>query len=30
MVINIADRTVLGQIADLASTGGQQKSPLRV
>lgn len=30
MVINIADKTVLGQIADLASSGGGQKSPLRV
>jgi sodium/potassium-transporting ATPase subunit alpha len=30
IVVNIAEKTVLGQIADLASTGGQQKSPLRV
>jgi sodium/potassium-transporting ATPase subunit alpha len=30
IVINIGEKTVLGQIADLASTGGQQKSPLRV
>jgi sodium/potassium-transporting ATPase subunit alpha len=29
IVINIADKTVMGQIADLAATGGQQKSPLR-
>lgn len=30
IVINIAEKTMLGQIADLASSGGQQKSPLRV
>ena len=30
IVVNIAEKTMLGQIADLASTGGQQKSPLRV
>lgn len=29
IVINIAEKTVMGQIADLAATGGQQKSPLR-
>ena len=29
IVVNIAEKTMLGQIADLASTGGQQKSPLR-
>ena len=30
IVVNIAEKTMLGQIADLASTGGQQRSPLRV
>lgn len=30
IVVNIGEKTMLGQIADLASTGGQQKSPLRV
>jgi sodium/potassium-transporting ATPase subunit alpha len=30
IVVNIAEKTVLGQIADLASTGGGQRSPLRV
>jgi hypothetical protein len=30
MVIGIADKTVMGQIADLAASGGTQKSPLRI
>ncbi len=30
IVIGIGQNTVLGQIADLAASGGQQKSPLRV
>ena len=30
IVVNISDKTVLGQIADLASSGGGQKSPLRI
>lgn len=29
-MIGIAEKTVMGQIADLAASGGQQKSPLRV
>lgn len=28
--MNIAEKTVMGQIADLAATGGNQKSPLRI
>jgi hypothetical protein len=30
MVIGIADKTVMGQIADLAASGGTQRSPLRI
>ena len=30
IVINIAGNTVMGQIADLAASGGTQKSPLRI
>lgn len=30
IVVNIAGNTVMGQIADLAATGGTQKSPLRM
>ena len=30
MVINIGSKTVMGQIADLAATGGKQRSPLRI
>lgn len=30
IVIGIAEKTVMGQIADLAASGGQQKSPLRI
>ena len=29
-MIGIAEKTVMGQIADLAASGGQQKSPLRI
>lgn len=30
IVIGIADKTMMGQIADLAASGGTQKSPLRI
>lgn len=30
IVVSIAEKTVMGQIADLAATGGNQKSPLRI
>ena len=30
LVIQIGGNTFMGQIADLAATGGTQKSPLRV
>jgi sodium/potassium-transporting ATPase subunit alpha len=29
IVINIGGKTIMGQIADLASTGGVAKTPLR-
>ena len=30
IVVKIGDKTVMGQIADLAASGGGQKSPLRI
>lgn len=30
VVINIAEKTIMGQIADMASTGGVLRSPLRI